>query len=118
MVELRYLDGVVSVKVSGKLSDEDYRTLVPQLEARIRERGDIRLLWEMENFGGWTPGALWHDARFDLKHNADVTRVAMVGEARWQDWLAQLMKPFARGDVRYFSPSEREEAWQWVREGT
>lgn len=118
MVELRDSDGVVSVRVSGKLSDEDCQTLVPQLEARIRERGNICLLREMENFEGWTPEALWLDARFDLKHNADVTRVAMVGEARWQDGLTQLMKPFDRGDARYFSPSEREEAWQWVREGT
>jgi hypothetical protein len=118
MVELRDLDGVVSVKVGGKLSSEDYQILVPQLEARIKEQGNIRLLWEMENFEGWTPEALWHDARFDLKHNADVMRVAMVGEARWQDWLTQLMKPFAKGDVRYFSPFEREIAWRWVSEGT
>ena len=108
-------DDLIIVTVRGTLGDHDYERLVPELEAEIAEHGRVRMVWEMIDFEGWTAGGMWRDARFDLNHNRDVTHLAMIGDKRWQDWLTRLMKPLARGKVRYFPSSERDAAYAWVR---
>jgi hypothetical protein len=32
----------------------------------------------MTGFHGWEAGALWEDIKFDLKHYADIERLAMI----------------------------------------
>lgn len=118
MIDIKHLeDNIISVTVSGTLTESDYETLKPRLEREAQEHDTMRLVWEMEGFEGWQPGALWEDAKLDMQINSEVTRLAMLGEARWQDWLTQLSKPFAAGDVRYFDRSERDAAYAWIRSG-
>ena len=44
---------ILSVRVSGKLTRDDYQNLTPQFEERIAQHGKIRLLFEMVDFHGW-----------------------------------------------------------------
>ena len=37
----------------------------------------------MTGLHGWDAGALWEDIKFDIKHFADIERLAMVGEKKW-----------------------------------
>ena len=54
-VELKEQNGgkVVTVRVTGKLSKEDYSKFVPEVERLIEEFGKIRVLFEMLDFHGW-----------------------------------------------------------------
>lgn len=117
MYGLEHEEGdVVTIVVRDRLTDEDYELLRPDLEAAIERHGTVRLVWDMVGFDGWTPGALWQDAKFDIRHNDDVTRIAMIGDTRWQAWMTAAMKPFAHADVRYFDSTDREAAYTWVRD--
>ena len=112
------LDGrVFIVRLSGKLTREDYETFVPALERRITQHGKIGMLVEMHDFHGWTAGALWEDVKFDVRHFADIDRLALVGDWKWEKGMAVFCKPFTRAEVRFFGPDKRAEALQWVREG-
>jgi len=42
--------------------------------------------------------------------------MAIVGDKRWQKWLAALVEPFYAKAARFFYPEEIEEAWGWLRE--
>jgi hypothetical protein len=108
-------DNVVSVHVSGKLTQEDYDKLIPSWKATIARHGKMRLLFVMEDFHGWDAGAAWDDFRFDRKHGAQVDRVAMVGEKAWQEWISKLGALFADTTVRYFDRSQLDQAKQWVQ---
>lgn len=108
---------VVGIEVSGRLTDADYKKLVPELERRIEEHGALRILFAMRDFKGWTAGALWDDLSFDVEHNREIERAAMVGEKSWQRWMTQLMKPFAHAETKYFELGERDAAWSWLRSG-
>ena len=108
----------VGFRVRGTLRKEDYDDMTALLEERIDRYGEVRILFEMRDFHGWKPGALWEDVKFDVTHNRKMTRAAMVGDAPWEEALTKLAKPFAHADVRYFDESEREAAWQWLREDT
>ncbi len=50
---------VIGFKLSGKLHDDDYKALVPELEALIAREGKIRLLVQLEDFHGWDLHAAW-----------------------------------------------------------
>lgn len=111
-------ENVATIHVSRTLTADDYQALVPELQRLIEEHGKIRLIWDMKNFEGWQPGALWQDAKFDLRHNDDVERIAMVGEARWENLMTQLMKPFAKAKVKYFDQAAYEDAQRWIQKGS
>ena len=104
----------VALEVSGKLEELDFEIMVPLLQARIEEFNTIALLVVMRDFHGWTAGALWADTKFDLKHHGDFSRIAIVGDQRWEEWMAILAKPFTSADVRFFGPDQRDVALRWA----
>ncbi len=105
---------VIRVKVSGKLTQADYDKLVPASEQVIARHGSMRMLFEMENFHGWEPGAAWDDFRFSWKHSKKVERVAMVGEKTWQEWMAKLAAIFVSEELKYFEHAQLAEAESWI----
>jgi hypothetical protein len=40
--------------------------------------------------------AAWDDLEFGLKHYSDFERIAMVGDRKWEEWMANFCKPFTR----------------------
>lgn len=107
---------VLGVRVSGTVTGDDYERFRPVIDARVREHGAVRLLIHMHDFDGWDDlEAMWEDAKLDAAHYADVERLAMVGEERWQDWVTRLTDLLVPGDVRYFDEGDLDEAWAWVR---
>jgi len=106
---------IVSVKVTGKLHREDYVTFSPRVEELIRERGKLCMLIEMHDFHGWDMGALLEDIKFDVKHFADIERVAFVGDKKWQKGMSVFCKPFTRAKVRYFERDQEEQAAAWLK---
>ncbi len=110
---------IVAIKLEGKLVHEDYALFVPKLEKLIAEHGSIRCFCEMAGFAGLTPYALWDELKFDTRHIKDIERCAIVGDPSWHQWMTKLGETiFWSAKMRYFDPSQSEEAWQWVCEGT
>ncbi|MFB9865557.1 STAS/SEC14 domain-containing protein [Rufibacter immobilis] len=106
---------LVAFKLSGSLDKTDYDTvLIPAMEEKISRFGKINLFWEMADMGGWKPSGLWEDVKFDLKHQDDFKRIAIVGDKSWEDWMTQLMKPFTSAEIKYFDVRQREDAMEWV----
>lgn len=107
---------ILGFKMSGKLHDEDYKLFVPVVETAIKAQGKVRLLAHFEDFHGWDLHALWDDTKFATRHCADVERVALVGDKRWEKWMAAVCKPFTMAKIRYFDVKDIESAWKWLDE--
>jgi hypothetical protein len=107
---------VLGFKMSGKLHDEDYKKFVPVVEAAVAAQGKIRMLSQFEDFHGWDMHALWDDIVFATKHCLDVERIALVGDRKWEAWMAKVCKPFTMAKVRYFDASDLPAAWAWLKE--
>lgn len=105
-----YLD----IHVSGKLAREDYEAFLSAFESRARRHGKVRVLLQMSDFHGWDAGAAWEDLKFGVEHFADIERLAMVGETKWQKGMALFCKPFTKAAVRYFDHTAAAEARAWV----
>lgn len=107
---------VIAVRVSGKLERDSYKELLNQLDKRISEQRPVRIIYEITDFKGWEPGAAWEDIKFDIRHNKNIERAAIVGDTPWTKLLTALMRPFALGEMAYFDISQEEDAWRWIRE--
>ncbi|MFY9329094.1 MAG: STAS/SEC14 domain-containing protein [Georgfuchsia sp.] len=107
---------ILVVHVSGKLVKEDYAHFVPEFERLARQRGKLRLLFDMSGFHGWEVSAAWEDLKFGVKHFADIERLAMVGEKQWQRGMATFCKPFTNAMIRYFDHVDAAEARKWLAE--
>lgn len=110
-------ESFVALKLNGKLRDQDYDAMIPELNRRIEEHGELSLYIQMENFDGWTPKALWRDAQWDLAHRNDLVRVALVGESNWQKAFSALFAPFSSAEIKHFEPAQHRAAFIWAKFG-
>ena len=88
---------ILVIHVSGKLAKADYAHFVP-------------------DFHGWDAGAAWKDFKLGIKHFADIERLAMIGDKKWQHGMAIFCKPFTRATIRYFDQADATEARKWLGE--
>ena len=118
MIELLKSDSpeVVAFRLSGKLHDEDYKTFVPLVDAAIAKEGKARILAQFHDFHGLDMHALWDDIKFATTHCTTIERIALVGEKKWEEWMAKVCKPFTMAKVQYFDASQIDKAWAWLNE--
>ena len=108
---------VLGFQLSGKLHDEDYKHFVPAIDAAAAAHGKVRLLAHFHDFHGWDAHALWDDIKFSTTHCTKIERIALVGEKKWEEYMAKVCKPFSMATIKYFDASEIDAAWNWVGEG-
>lgn len=109
-------DKVIGFKLSGKLHDEDYKHFVPLVDKAIAEQGKVRMLAWFHDFHGWDAHALWDDTKFATTHCTKIEKIALVGEKKWEEWMAKVCKPFTMAKIKYFDAAEIDDAWRWLEE--
>jgi SpoIIAA-like len=110
-------DQFLSFRLSGLLHHDDYKAFVPVIDAAIAQEGRVRLLAQFEDFRGWDAHALWDDIKFSTTHCTKMERIALVGDRRWEAFMAKVCKPFTIAWIKYFNSSEIEAARAWIAEG-
>ena len=105
---------VLEVHLTGRLEKEDYDLFVPVFERLIEEHGKLHLLLILDDFEGWTAGALWQDLKVDFEHWDDIAKLAIVGENRWEKGMADFCKPFTSAEVKFFEKDDLDAAREWL----
>lgn len=110
-------DGIVHIQASGQLKAEDYVAFVPQFErVAQREAGTLAMVIDLApDFSGWDLGGLWRELKFDARHRESFGRIAIIGDAKWEEWGTKITDPFFRAEMKFFEPSERRAAEDWAR---
>jgi hypothetical protein len=106
----------VGFTLCGKLHDADYKQFVPLVDAEIAKDGKVNVLAQFHDFHGWDARALWDDIKFSTTHCTKIERIALVGDRKWEQWMAAVCKPFTMAKVRYFDASEIDAAKAWLAE--
>ncbi len=108
-------DKVLAFRLSGRLSDADYKTFVPAIDEAAKH-GKVRLLAHFHDFHGWDAQALWDDIKFSTTHCTKFDKIALVGEKTWEEWMATVCKPFTLAKVEYFDATNIQKAMAWLDE--
>lgn len=115
-IQIRSMDGnTVEAIASGKLTQLDYRKLVPEIEKRLKNRQPVRMLMEVRDFDGWSLGGVWEEYKFDATHGTAVDRLAMVGPRMVNEVQSAFDHPFVVNEVKYFDDEHVEDARAWLQ---
>jgi hypothetical protein len=101
----------IHVPVMECLHKRGYELFAERVEALIKERGKIRILFDMAGFHGWEKGAQWFGID---KVFSDVECVAFVGDRKWEKNIGALCKPFPCAQLRCFDQAHIDHAEAWV----
>jgi SpoIIAA-like len=110
----RSTDSTLGFKVGGHVGPGDYAILVPAVEAAVAAHDEIGLLLDLADFESERASAWGADFRFGQEFRKNIARLAIVGDKRWEEWLAKLASPFYAREARYFHTDAIDDAWSWL----
>ena len=110
-------EGVIGFETSGKLEAQDYRdVLIPAIEGAA-QRGKVRVVVIIDDFGGLSGGALWEDLKLAAGHFRSLHRFALITD---HDWMRHFVTAFGwmiPGEIKHFPMTDRAAAVQWAAAG-
>jgi hypothetical protein len=113
-IELRTRENLVELRVRGRLSREDYDTIVPLLVELANEHGLLRFLIFLDDFHGLELDAFWAELKFDVKNRKNFGRIAVVGATKLQRAAIEAAAVFFPDSVEFFSREETAKAREWI----
>ena len=110
--------GVIGLQASGKLTKDDYESVLEPALKEAVEGGEARVLFVLPDHEGLEPAALFEDLKtgvsVELKNRAAWKRLAVVTGV---DWIAKSMRLFAwamPGELGVYEMDELDKAKEWV----
>jgi hypothetical protein len=106
---------VLAYKLSGKVTDADYRNvLIPDIEERA-ESGHVRLaLLIGSDLEGFSLSTLLTDARMGVDYRDEFERIAIATDNSLVRTGVHLMSPFLPFEVKFFAADEQKPAVEWA----
>jgi hypothetical protein len=103
------------LRISGILKRSEFDAEQSALARKIDTGSKPRLLVILENFEGWERGADWNDLDFLISHGGKISKIAIIGEPRWETLaLAFTGAGIRRAPVKFFLSAELEQARSWL----
>jgi len=104
------------ITLSGLLNWNEFQSFLAEAETRgVLAAGNVKVLIRLDNFSGWEPSEEWGDVSYFFKHDADIEKIAIVGDLRWrEDMLTFLFADYRRAEARFFNETEQEKAHAWL----
>lgn len=103
----------ISVKAIGKLTHQDYEVITPLIDSALEsvKQPKIKAFIDASELDGWELRAAWDDFKLGLRHGGEFTKVAIIGNKKWQQIAANVGSWFISGKVRYFEKVGAGLAW-------
>ncbi len=110
--------GVTGIRVSGRLSRDDFQTLRPEIEAALGA-DEIRFVEVVApDYEGFGPGGLTEDLKvglgFVFRNHAAFKRFAFVTDKEWAIHTLHLVGWMVPGELKLFHLDELEQAKEWA----
>jgi hypothetical protein len=109
------MDGerLLVLRIDGILRRADLDAFQRAAANLLRQVGKkVEALIILNAFEGWERSDQWGDVSFLVEHDADIEKIAIVGEERWRDEALMFTAAGLReGPVRYFTDVDSARAW-------
>ena len=111
-------DGVTGIRVSGRLTGEDPRTITPAITEQLATGREIRIVEVIDGYSGFGPGGLIEDLKLGLgtvlPHHSSFKRIAIVTDTDWITHTLHALAWIVPGELAVFRLDELERAKQWA----
>jgi hypothetical protein len=110
--------GVMGLRGEGKLTKDDYvSVLEPALNEAV-DSGDARVVFVLEGFDGLELAAFPEDAKtgfgIEFKHRDAWKKLAFVTDSEWVAKAMHMFEWLTPGEVRIYTLDQLEEAKSWA----
>ena len=103
------------VKISGRLTITDLLGLQVLAQETSATYGSTKALIELENFEGWSHEEGWENTQFLPEQANKRSRVAIVGDDKWQDdWMMFFGAPLRNTELKFFPQDQMHVARAWL----
>lgn len=109
--------GLLTITASGKLTQEDYEGLQPDLDQWVAEHGRWNGVVILDGFTGWEPAAAWEDLKAAVRLWRHLGRIALVADTVPAPHLMQFLSALWPGEYRSFDRAHLDEARAWAADG-
>ena len=100
------------VRIQGILRRRELDECQRAAAKTIRAAGKADALVLLDGFQGWERKDEWGDVSFLIEHDADIEKIAIVGQERWRDEVLMFAGAGLRQTaVCYFNDSDSARAW-------
>lgn len=114
---IKTLDSESWIKLSGKLTVHDFQELQALAKLSLERFGQVRILVELEGFEGWSREFGWEDSFFLAEDGNRISRLAFVGDEKWEDEISMFTgKPMRKTAIEFLPPDKLPEAKAWLSE--
>ncbi len=104
---------VLGFTVSGDVGRADYDVLTPAVESAVNEFGDVHLVLDLTGFAHEKVDAWGADLHFGHEFRHKIAKLAIVGDHRWEKYLAKLSSPLYARESAFFA--DVDAAWAWLQ---
>ena len=109
--------GVVGVRVSGRLSGEEFRAFRPTWDTLVKT-DQIRFVEVIDDYSGFGPGGLIEDCKLGFgalfHHHSAFKRIAVVTDMEWVVHALHALAWMVPGEFKLFGLDDLDRAKQWA----
>ncbi len=109
---------IVGFEAVGTVNESDYKdVIIPTVDHAVKTFGNVRFLYIIgDKYEGYSPMAMWDDAKIGLKHLGDWEKIAIVTNTEWISNAVDVFGKAFTGEVKTFSLAEKDTATKWIME--
>lgn len=107
---------LLSFKVIGKLKHSDYEQLFKTLEDLQKIEVDkINANIDITELTGIEVRAMWDDFIVGIKYNDKFSKIGVVGNQKWEEYVIKAANHFVDYEIKYFENNKI--SIEWLKEG-
>ncbi len=110
--------GVIGLRASGKLTKDDYVSVLEPALKEATDSGEARVLFVLPDFDGLEPGAWIEDVKTGLKveitNRSAWKKLAFVSGVDWVSKSTRLFTWAMPGELKVFEMDELDKAREWI----
>lgn len=109
-------DFFLFLKAVGKLTHNDYEEITPMLDSALKSINNpkIKAFVDVTELEGWEVRAMWDDFKLGLKHGSEFSKIALLGNKKWEEYISKVGSWFISGEIKYFE--DEKEAFEWLKD--
>lgn len=112
---LQISDGLLTVRLTGKLTQPDLSAVQQQAIRMLPKPSRVRVLVLAETFEGWEKDGDWGDLSFQMEHDQQIEKMAIVANKKWEDLLLMFVgKGIRKFPIEFFPPGQTASAQAWL----
>jgi hypothetical protein len=111
-------EGVIGIRASGKLTKDDYVSVLEPALNEAMDSGDARVLFVLPDYDGLEPQAFFEDLKtgiaVEIRKRGAWKKLAVVSGVEWVSKAMRLFSWAMPGELAVYEMDEMDKAREWV----